>query len=207
MNHKRIIIFAKAPEAFRAKTRLIPALGAEGAAQLARHMLQHTLHEALASGADKVELCMAPDPTDPAWKNIGLPSSIICTLQGEGTLGERLARASARALEGGEEIFLIGTDCPALDASMLRQAIKALDDKDAVVIPAMDGGYVLLGLKRFAASIFEGIAWSTSAVLAETMDRIAGLSWSLAVLPALPDIDEPADLQHLPKDWCQNRLF
>jgi rSAM/selenodomain-associated transferase 1 len=201
MNHKRIIIFAKAPEPFRAKTRLIPALGAEGAAQLARQMLLHTLEEALASGADTIELCMAPDLKDPAWMNVELPPSILCSSQGEGSLGERLARASARALDGGEQVFLIGTDCPALDANVLRQAMEALDNKDAVMIPARDGGYVLLGLKCFDPSIFEGIAWSTSTVSLETAQRMARLSWNLATLPALPDIDEPADLQHLPEDW------
>jgi rSAM/selenodomain-associated transferase 1 len=201
MTDVRIIIFAKAPEPFRAKTRLIPALGADGAAALARKMLQHALREALAARVKTVELCMAPGPGDFTWKDVALPDSIVCSDQGEGSLGDRLARASARALESSHAVLLMGTDCPALDAPMLRRAAEALEKADAVLIPATDGGYVLLGLKRYDASIFEGIAWSTSSVYDATAARIARLAWTLESFSAVPDIDEPADLKHLPEHW------
>jgi rSAM/selenodomain-associated transferase 1 len=201
MKKSHIIIFAKAPLPGLAKTRLIPALGAEGAARLARVMLQHTLREALAVGADCVELCTTPGPKDQAWMDCELPVSMMRSDQGEGILGERLARASERALVGSDAVLLIGTDCPGLNSRLLHEALTALQHSEAVMIPAMDGGYVLLGIKRFEPSLFEGIAWSTSTVAEATRERISQLSWRLHCLPAVCDVDEPADLKHLPEGW------
>jgi rSAM/selenodomain-associated transferase 1 len=190
----RIVIFAKAPVAGKAKTRLIPALGAEGAARLAREMLSDTVTEAIASGLE-VELCATPAPLDSEWEPF-LPD-ISCTDQGEGDLGERLARAAARVIEAGENILLIGTDCPELGRERLKAAAEALERSDAVLYPVEDGGYALLGLRRFNASIFSGIAWSTASVAAETRARIEGLDWSLHIGETLRDVDEPKDLPHL----------
>jgi rSAM/selenodomain-associated transferase 1 len=201
MKKSRIIIFAKAPLPGLAKTRLIPALGAEGAARLARRMLDHSLYEALAAGADAVELCMTPHPKDKAWLGIEPPPPVMLSDQGDGILGERLARASERALSTSDRVVLIGTDCPTLDAAILRDAIEALQTRDAVMVPAMDGGYVLLGFKRFDPGLFEGIAWSTSSVAEATRQKIAELSWRLREFTALRDIDEPEDLQYLPEGW------
>jgi hypothetical protein len=200
----RIIVFAKAPRPGLAKTRLIPALGAAGAAALAARMLAHTLDQALASGVGEVELCAAPAPWDATWDGIELPDGIARTAQGEGDLGERMARAAQRAGEEGEPcagVLLIGTDCPALDAACLRQAANALREADAVIAPTADGGYALLGLRRFDASLFADIAWSTPTVAAATLARLDALGWSCTRLPLLHDIDEPADLVHLPPGW------
>jgi uncharacterized protein len=201
MNSTRILIFAKAPVPGFAKTRLIPALGAESAAQLARRMLQHTMQEALRSGADAVELCATPSVQDAGWQNIAIPSNIICSEQGTGDLGERLARASSRASAAGHGVLLVGTDCPALDAVALQTAIKALQRSDSVLIPTFDGGYALLGFKTFHPSLFQNIHWSTASVAAETRARIQALNWTLQRLPMLHDIDEPDDLQWLPKGF------
>lgn len=201
MKKSRIIIFAKAPLPGLAKTRLIPALGAEGAARLARRMLDHSLREALAAGADAVELCMTPNPKDKAWLDFEPPRPVMLSDQGDGSLGERLTRASERALTASDSVLLIGTDCPTLNAAILHDAFEALQTSDAVIAPAMDGGYVLLGFKRFDPSLFEGIAWSTSSVAEATRQRIADLSWRLREFTALRDIDEPEDLQYLPAGW------
>ncbi|HEY0130196.1 MAG TPA: TIGR04282 family arsenosugar biosynthesis glycosyltransferase, partial [Allosphingosinicella sp.] len=137
----RIVIFAKAPVAGRVKTRLIPALGAEGAAVLARAMLERTVEEALATGLG-VELCGEPDAAQWHEERPGLSLAG----QGEGDLGARLARAAARVLAE-DSILLIGADCPELDRDRLRAAADALEDHDAVIHPAHDGGYALLGLR------------------------------------------------------------
>jgi hypothetical protein len=192
----RIVIFAKAPVAGLVKTRLIPALGAEGATRLAAEMLERTVAEALASGLE-VELCGEPDPA--GWYE-GPPLTL--TAQGEGDLGKRLHRAAERVLAEGP-VLLIGTDCPALDRDRLRAAAEALERHDAVIHPAEDGGYVLLGLNQFDATLFEGIAWSTDAVAAQTLSRIAKLGWSVDVRDTLTDIDTPADLLPLP---CGERV-
>jgi len=191
----RIAIFAKAPVPGRVKTRLIPALGAEGAAALAREMLAWTVGEALATGL-AVDLCGEPDAAQ--WHEAR--TGLVLTAQGKGDLGERLARAVRRTLGEGEPILLIGADCPELDRHRLVAAAEALASHDAVIHPARDGGYALLGLKRFDPSVFEEIPWSTAAVAGETIARIEALGWSLHARETLRDVDEPEDLRH-----CEER--
>jgi len=188
----RIVIFAKAPLAGRVKTRLIPALGAEGAAELARRMLRETLREALKLNVAEVELCTDPEPDHADWRNL-LPA-VPVSAQGGGGLGERLARAAKRVTNEGRKVMLIGTDCPGLSERRLRQACRELEDHDTVIHPTFDGGYALLGLQRFDPSLFSGIEWSTASVARTTLARIAALGWSVHLGETLQDIDEPADL-------------
>lgn len=195
----RLVIFAKAPQPGAVKTRLIPSLGADGAAALAHAMLTHTLQQAMAAGMDAVELCMSPGPADPAWHGLTLPATILRTGQGEGDLGERMARAVERVtLQQQDSILLIGTDCPALTSKRLRDAARQLVRHDAVMLPVADGGYVLIGLKAPCPGIFMQMRWSTSTVGAETLRRLAGLGLRVWQGPTLHDIDEAADLAHLP---------
>jgi rSAM/selenodomain-associated transferase 1 len=195
MTPTRIVIFAKAPVPGKAKTRLIPALGASGAADLANRMLLATVARAVAAGLATPELCATPHPDDPEWRPFLPNASISVTWQGEGELGERLARAAARVIGEGESILLIGTDCPGLDHHKLRAAAAALFTNDAVIHPALDGGYALLGLRRFHASLFEDIAWSGPDVASDTIGRIETLGWSLSVGETLRDVDEVEDLE------------
>lgn len=194
MRPTRIIVFAKAPVAGEAKTRLIPALGAEGAARLAADMLAATVSEAIDAGLAQPELCVTPDPGDRAWTG-HLPEGVRLSSQGEGDLGQRLAAAARRAIGEGERVLLIGTDCPGLDRERLRAVADRLDGYDAVIHPARDGGYVLLGLRRFDPSLFNNIAWSTDSVARETILRIKSLGWMLHVGDTLDDIDTPDDLR------------
>ncbi|MBA2660641.1 MAG: TIGR04282 family arsenosugar biosynthesis glycosyltransferase [Nitrosospira sp.] len=200
MKPLRIIIFAKAPQAGICKTRLIPALGADGAAMLARRLLDHTLMQAMSAGIGTVELCMTPDD-DELWQNVPLPVGIVRSVQGDGDLGQRLARTSQGVIERGETVLLIGTDCPALDAACLRHIASALVEVDAVMVPTADGGYAALGLNHFHQAVFSNIAWSTDSVAFETLCRFGGLGWSVQQLPMLHDVDEPTDLKWLPCSW------
>lgn len=197
----RIIIFAKAPQPGLAKTRLIPALGAVVAAELARKMLLNTLHEAIAANIGTVELCVTPTMADAAWQDITLPKGIEISDQGEGDLGARLARTSNRALTQGESILLIGTDCVEMSADLLREANQSLQHHNAVIHCTIDGGYALLGLKQFSAFLFGNMPWSTDAVASTTLARIGQLGWSVRVGAMLHDVDEPQDLKFLPKQW------
>lgn len=201
-NAVHVIVFAKAPVAGLAKTRLIPALGATGAARLAASMLKHAVEQALASGVGTVEVCVTPAPQDPVWSGL-LPRHAALSLsgQGQGDLGERMARAAQRALDAGRPVLLIGTDCPDLSAERIRVAAEALLTNDAALVPAFDGGYVLFALNRFDASLFQDIAWSTSSVAQVTQSRIALLGWRLVTLQTLHDMDEPEDLRWLPANW------
>ena len=189
----RIVIFAKAPVPGKVKTRLIPAIGAEAAALLAGWMLQRTALAALGSEVGSVELCMDPPSGHPDWMG-QVPLEVVPTPQGEGDLGERLARAARRVLAAGDRVILVGTDCPELGSDRYRAAAAALARHDAVIHPAHDGGYALLGLARFDRSLFEGIAWSGASVAADTIARIEALGWTLHIGETLRDVDVPADL-------------
>jgi glycosyltransferase A (GT-A) superfamily protein (DUF2064 family) len=114
-----------------------------------------------------------------------------------------MVRAFARAFASSPRAMLVGTDAPALDAAMLRRAAAALASVDAVFVPALDGGYALVGLRRLAPELFAAMRWSTAQVMAQTRERAAaaGLTW--AELPPVADIDEPADLAHLPEGWAR----
>lgn len=195
----RLVIFAKAPQPGLAKTRLIPALGADGAAALARRMLTHTLDQALAAGAQAVELCMSPAPSDPAWQGVALLEAVERSEQGEGDLGARMGRAMDRALARQQgPVLLMGTDCPALSAAHIAEASHQLEQNDAVLIPVADGGYVLIGLRAPSPDLFTSMTWSTPEVAFETLRRMASTGLHVWQGPVLHDIDEPADLAHLP---------
>lgn len=197
----RLVVFAKAPQAGLAKTRLIPALGAQDAADLALRMLQHTLRQALAAKLGPVELCMSPGSDDPAWAGVALPAAVLRTDQGDGDLGQRMARAVERVAALGQPVLLMGTDCPALSAACIAEAAQALTRHDAVLVPVADGGYVLIGLHAPCPAIFADMAWSTPDVAAVTLQRMAALGQRVWVGTTLHDIDEPVDLQHVPAHW------
>jgi len=196
-----IIVLAKAPVPGLAKTRLAPALGAAGAAALAERMLRHALAQAVAAGTGPVELCAAPDALHPALQAAAAGCGATLAEQGPGDLGERMHRALSRHLQRHPHALLMGTDAPSLHAAVLRQAAQALHEHDAVFVPALDGGYALVGLRRASPPCFAGMRWSHDRVMHDTRERLraAGLRW--AELAPVADIDEPADLAHLPPGW------
>ena len=196
-----VIVFAKAPRPGLAKTRLIPALGEAGAAQLAERLLDAAMEQACAAAIGPVRLCCTPDATHPAFARWAQRPGVTLTLQSAGDLGQRMARALAQALAEHPGALLMGSDIPVLDAACLRQARDALAHHDAVFTPALDGGYVLVGLRRPCAALFENIPWSTPQVMAQTRKRLARLGLRHAELPPLGDVDEPADLTRLPPHW------
>ena len=195
----RIVIFAKAPQPGAVKTRLIPALGSVGAAALARRMLNHALKQALTAGVGPVELCMSPAPGDIAWRSVNLRADVLCTAQNEGDLGQRMASAVHRVTTRcGQPVLLMGSDCPALTSHEISQAARRLEDHDVVLIPAADGGYVLIGLKSPCPALFTDMPWSTPAVCSETLGRAVTLGLTVWQGRTLHDIDEPDDLARLP---------
>lgn len=184
MTVPRLFIFARYPEPGRAKTRLIPALGAEGAATLYRRLLQHTVHIARESGLDfEVRITGAPEE---AFARL-LGGELAFADQGAGSLGERLARVPAPAI-------VIGSDAPALTPAILQEARDSVEAGLVAIGPASDGGYYLLGLPREMPFLFCQMPWSTSDVLPETKRRLAEEREQVAMLPELVDIDDPADL-------------
>jgi uncharacterized protein len=198
----QLIVMAKAPVPGFAKTRLIPTLGADGAARLAQRLLEHTMQAARAARFDAVTLACAPNATHAAFTAQAQEGGVTLVPQGDGDLGARMQRQFERAFaNGAERIIVIGTDAPALDAATLRRAVEALADTDAVFVPAADGGYALVGLSRVLPALFNDMPWSTSAVMAVTRERLLRAAMHHTELPVVHDIDEPADLVHVPVGW------
>lgn len=176
-----LVVFARAPVPGRVKTRLIPLLGKKGAARLAERMLAKTLRTARAAGFN--------------------PQLLFSASQGPGDLGDRMHRAFKRVLAAHESAMLIGSDCPALTAADLRAAARALRaGADAVLAPAEDGGYALIGLRRNSRRLFRGIDWGGPEVLAQTRRRLVRLGWRWKELRTLWDVDRPEDVLRLRRE-------
>ncbi|MCM2306653.1 MAG: TIGR04282 family arsenosugar biosynthesis glycosyltransferase [Sulfuritalea sp.] len=191
-----VAILARAPIPGQAKTRLIPALGADGAARLQRWMLQRTVAMALVADVGPVSLWCAGDPSHRDFAVCRAFGQVTLRRQPEGDLGERmLAAVVGSAASAGT--LVIGTDCPALSSTHLRNAAKALGEGDAVVIPAEDGGYVLIGMKTPAPEIFAGVDWGSDRVMAQTRKRLATIGWCWNEPDPLWDVDLPRDLERL----------
>ncbi|MBB3033588.1 TIGR04282 family arsenosugar biosynthesis glycosyltransferase [Alteriqipengyuania lutimaris] len=184
-----IAIFARWPEPGKAKTRLIPALGEQGAADLYARLLELTVREARESGLP-FHLRVTGD--DPARFRELLGEDLDVRDQGDGDLGDRLARVPTPGI-------MIGSDCPGLTAALLREAATVLPNRDAVIGPAQDGGYWLLGLSEPCPQLFTNMAWSTPAVFAETLRRFERLGISPHLLPELADIDTGDNLDAWPE--------
>lgn len=188
-----IAVMAKAPRAGYAKTRLIPALGACGAARLHRQLTSRTLATAVAAGLGAVTLWCAPDIRHGYFVALQRRYRIDLRLQPEVDLGRRMAHVFDEV--GNRPLLLIGTDCPALGAVHLRQAAQALrSEHDAVFITTEDGGYFLVGLKKPCPGIFEHIDWSAPGVMAQTHERMATLGLRWRKVARLWDVDHPADV-------------
>jgi uncharacterized protein len=193
-----LIVFARAPEPGRVKTRLAPLLGAEGAARLHARMVVKTLRTATAAGIGTVELHGAPRIGDAFFRGLQRRFGVVLRSQGRGDVGERMRRAFERALRRHPYVVLIGSDCPALRPADLRAALRALrEGADAVLSPAEDGGYPLIGLRRVARRLFDGVAWGGDRVLAQTRRRLAHLGWRWEELRTLWDVDRPGDVRRL----------
>ncbi len=199
-----VIVFARAPEPGKVKTRLIPALGEAGAAALYRRLVLHAIEAAKGADLGPVELWCAPDASQPFFAECARRPGVSLHPQAEGDLGERMRQAFIAALARSARAILVGSDIPALSAQYLRDADRSLaDGYDVVIGPAEDGGYVLIGLKRCDPELFREIPWGGPRVLAETRRRIARLGLRCRELPALWDVDRPEDLDRLPEEMRQ----
>jgi len=190
-----IAILAKAPVPDIAKTRLVPVLGAAGAANLQARFIERAVETAKAAAVGPVTLWVTPDRHHPAVETIAALLGVALAEQPDGDLGDRMLAAIAAAPP---PAIVIGTDCPALAPEHLRAAATALRDGiDVVIVPVEDGGYGLIGMRRPEPALFAGMAWSTGAVMAETRRRLTRLGLAWREPARLWDIDVPADLERL----------
>ncbi len=186
-----LLVFLRAPVLGKVKTRLAATLGNERALEIYKRLLRHTIEQGAQLGVDRQ-----------AWYADELPADELCTALGYSVhqqagadLGERMQRAfEAGFASGHSPVIIIGTDLPQLSEALLREALKALETHDAVVGPAKDGGYYLLGLRKPCAELFQGKTWSTDTVFKQTTEDLERLGRTWEALPELTDIDTQADL-------------
>jgi rSAM/selenodomain-associated transferase 1 len=188
-----VLVFAKAPVTGQVKSRLAAVLGAAGAAELHRRLARRTLRTAVEAGIGPVTLYCAPDAHHGFFADCAAEFGVMLAPQGDGDLGARMARAFERDAPA----VLIGCDCPAREPADLAAAAAALARADAVVTPAEDGGYVLIGLRAPAPGLFADIAWGGSDVMLRTRQRAAALGLTLQELPTTWDVDRASDLDRL----------
>ncbi len=194
----KLIIFSKAPIPGRVKKRLIPILGAEGAAELHQEMLEQKLCMAHDKRIAVTDLYCYPDRNYPYFQQLTSRFALELHNQSGADLGERMVDALQRSVSKHSYAVLIGTDSPPLDSAYLTQAFQALEDgADAVIGPAMDGGYILIGLRRFDRTIFEDIDWGGEEVFSQTSQRLTQLGFDWVELETLWDVDRPEDLERL----------
>lgn len=193
---QRLLIFTRYPEPGRTKTRLIPHLGAEGAAKLHAELVRHTL----AWADDLARLCDVAVEVHFTGGDTASMQSLFGPQrdyrpQVDGDLGDRMAHACERAFRtGARRVVVVGTDCPDLSADRVATAFRSLATHDVVVGPALDGGYYLIGLSRAQPALFREIAWGSERVLAQTLATAEHEALSVQQLPPLDDIDLPDDL-------------
>lgn len=193
----QVAVLAKAPIPGLAKTRLIPALGPRGAARLQRRLTRMAVRTARDADLGPVTLWCAPDARHRFFKAMQQTMDVQCLVQPSGDLGDRMHTAFRLHCAQGP-LLLIGTDCPVLRPTHLREAARALTDgDDAVFYPAEDGGYVLVGLRQPQAALFADITWSTGKVMSDTRARANSLKLRLREFETLWDVDVPEDLRRL----------
>jgi rSAM/selenodomain-associated transferase 1 len=193
-----MLVFARPPLEGRVKTRMIPAIGSAGATRLYRRMLLDTLATVRDTPADHRQLWSSEDGDDNALAELAREYGLSLHQQHGDNLGQRMHAALAAALRAADRAVLIGSDCPQIDTAYLQAAFEALEQCPVVIGPARDGGYVLIGLRRPAAGLFDGIPWGSHRVMSSTRQRLrrAGHRWH--ELPPLRDVDRAEDLAHFP---------
>jgi rSAM/selenodomain-associated transferase 1 len=193
-----IILFAKAPIPGRVKTRLIPSMGAKAAAALSEQLIYHCLVTAVESGVGSVDLWCTPSTKHPFLIHCAEKFQVELHLQMNGNIGKRMAHAFHETLKIANYALLMGSDCPCLTRADLKKAVTALKEgMDAVISPAEDGGYVLIGLHHYTSKLFSGVSWGTKWVLEQTRTRLRYLGWQWQELPERWDVDRPEDVQRL----------
>lgn len=194
-----IQVFAKAPAPGEVKTRLIPALGARGAAELQEKLIERTLEQALAAKVGRVELWCAPDTEHPFFRRCRRRYRLRMQQQRGEDLGARMSEALEAGLARGELPVLVGTDCTEIWASDFEQAALWLrSGTDAVFCPVEDGGYVLVALSRPAPFLFADMPWSSPQVIEETRRRLSANRFDWRELDGRFDLDRPEDLRRAP---------
>jgi hypothetical protein len=196
-----LLIFAKYPEPGKVKTRLAASLGAGAAASLYEMFIRKVLETAARSGAPKIFVAMSPETKMASFREKFPGDYELFAQIASSDLGERIIAAARHVFaQSCSRVLIIGTDSPNLLLAFLEEANRALDSHDIVIGPAEDGGYYLIGMKHVQTALFEGIAWSTSEVLAQTLERADAQKLRVHLLPQWYDVDDLPSYQRLKQD-------
>ncbi len=188
--NEAIIIFVRKPELGKVKTRLAASLGNEKALEVYKELLWHTRQICKQVGADKFVYYHEQIEQNDLWDASGFNKR----LQANAELGVKMVKAFKEVFDAGyKKVLIIGSDCLQLTDELIKEALCVLNKNDAVIGPATDGGYYLLGMKNLHPYFFENKLWSSSNVFDETMDDALHHQLTMAVLPILTDVDTEAD--------------
>lgn len=191
MNTDLLIIFVKNPVLGKAKTRLAATVGDQRALAIYKLLLEKTRAETIDLAADKVVYYSDHIDKSDLWNNDCYQKAVQAT----GDLGVKMTSAFEKAFQAGyERVCIIGSDCYDITQAHLEGAFSTLQRKDAVIGPAVDGGYYTLGMSRFKPELFENKVWSTKTVAADTMKDFESLALNYSTLPTLKDVDTEGDL-------------
>lgn len=190
-----LAVYVKSPEPGRVKTRLAKAMGLEAAAELYRRLGRGVVAHTISTSSHRTVVWFAPPEGGPAVRSwLGGLAVDEFIAQRRGGLGQRMLGAFARHFrDGARRVVLVGSDCPGVDRTAVRRAFAALRQNDVVLGPSQDGGFYLIGLNAPAPGLFRRIAWSTGAVLTQTIRNAERLGLRVALLPTLRDIDTVED--------------
>ena len=203
----RILVFAKAPVRGEVKTRLLPTYNADFALKLHTNMVSHCIGRATKSNLCPVQLWCTPNTDIDFFQNCKRDYGVELFAQRGRDLGERMNNAVNTALSKCSNVVLIGTDCPSLTPNDLHEVLISLEnDNDVVISPALDGGYVLIGLNRNHQKLFDDIPWGTDQVLTQTKNRLRQLDWCWQETKIFWDVDRPNDICRLQQDISLNYL-
>ncbi len=178
-----------------AKTRLIPALGAQQAAKFHAQLCHHSLTTVSRLFPNQVELWCHPDTDHDFFQGCAKKFKLSLFQQSEGDIGEKMHHALQHALDRGKHPILIGTDCPALKALHFHAIIERLQTHDMAFAPAQDGGYTLVAAKKTNIKVFQNIDWGSQHVWRQTQQRLATQQLNWQAIETLWDVDTPRDLQ------------
>lgn len=197
----RLIVMTKTPQAGKVKTRMQPKLTEEQSAQLQDALIKQVMGEWRKSPYS-IDLWFSGN------KNYFQKETCHKYAQVDGDLGVKMSAAIKQAFNNDnlEGVIVVGTDCPFIDKACLSAVEECLRVNDVVIVPALDGGYVLIAMNDFYPELFQGIDWGTDKVFKQSCQRILTLGLSYQVLEAVPDIDLVEDLKYLRQDGFISEL-
>jgi rSAM/selenodomain-associated transferase 1 len=199
-----ILVFSKAPVAGEVKTRLVPHISYEQAARLHTELTRDCLDMCTGAKLCDVQLWCSPDTQHSFFEECRKHYGVQLRAQSDGDLGERMSSALEATLKCYRKIIIIGSDAPALDSDTLGAVIAALEHNDIALVPAEDGGYVLLGASVFRQGLLTDVSWGTPTVLADTVRNLRQLGLDHVLYGECWDVDRPEDLERYRNLKCSS---